>query len=71
MAGEHAEIALGAGQIDLVGPSPEDKSFLAARHEIEVQGGMTTLPLSPRHPGLDPGSIFREMDCRIKSAMTP
>ena len=41
MAGEHAEVALGAGHVDLLDVAGEQKLF--RRDEIELEGGHQTI----------------------------
>src|ERR1700716_2944402 len=67
MSGEHAEIALDAGDVDLIDLAGESELF--GRDEIEMEGGHGDA-LSAVTRGLDRGSIEQktsfQMDCRVK-----
>ena len=50
MTGEHAEVALGAGNVDLIDLTGKQQLF--GRYEIELEGGHVVSCLSP-HPERD------------------
>src|SRR5260370_513662 len=58
MSGEYAEIALDAGNVDLIDLAGEGKLF--GRDEIEVEGGHGLSALSPVTRGLDPPAAQSE-----------
>src|SRR5258706_10711217 len=67
VSGEHAEIALDAGNVNLVDLAGEGELF--GGDEIEVEGGHTLSALSAVNRGLDPrvhlSKTSSSMDCRV------
>src|SRR3977135_3772192 len=68
MSGEHAEIALDAGDVDLIDLAGESEFF--RRDEIEMEGGHGDALSQLSLAGLTRGSIEQktssQMDCRVK-----
>src|SRR6201999_3501078 len=66
VTGQHAEVALGAGNIDLIDVAGEGQFF--RRDKIEVEGGHVSSVSSSVTCGLDPRVHQKSlsMDCRVE-----